>query len=417
MQVAVVGGGIVGVCTAFFLAQQGHEVVVIERQSNVAEGMSFGSAGITAVAHVKPWGKPGMPRKILSMLLKKEAAIGIDSKFDAKLWRWARKWLRECDLERYTVNRERMQRIASYSTLVLHDLQQQFNFEFERTAGYLQLYRTMADVASADSFLTFLKDCEVSHRLIECEETYEIEPGLNRSTPLARALYLEDEISGNCPLFCKQLRMAAQSLGVVFHFGKEVISIEPSNYVGAHIHINIGEQSFGVDAVVVAAGADSMKLLEPLGIRLPFYPVRAYAATVPIRNFDDAPLSAVADDANRVSVTRMGTRMRLAGTVELAAKSERLRPGATRTLLKVAQEWFPDAANYNTPTFWSGLMPTLPDGPPILGATPVPNLYLNIGHAEHGWAMAAGSGHILADIVSKKPAEIDMTGLTLARYP
>jgi D-amino-acid dehydrogenase len=416
MQVAVVGGGIVGVCTAFFLAQEGHEVVVVERQSNVAEGTSFGSAGITTAAHVKPLGGPGMPGKILSMMLKKEAAVGIDSKFDAKLWRWARKWLRECDLERYTVNRERMHRIASYNTLVLNDLQQRFHFEFERTVGYLQLYRTMKDVESSESFLSFLKDGEVSHRLIEPEEVYAIEPGLNRSAPLARALYVEDEISGNCPLFCKQLRLAAQSLGVVFHFGEQVASIEPPTHTGAHTQLKIGERSFGVDAVVVAAGAESMNLLEPLGIRLPFYPVRAYAATVPVRNFDDAPLAAVADYSNLVSVTRMGTRMRLAGTLELAARNERLRPGATRTLLKIAQDWFPDAANYNAPTFWSGLMPTLPDGPPILGATSIPNLYLNIGHAEHGWAMAAGSGRILADIVSKKATGIDVTGLTLARY-
>ena len=416
MQVAVIGGGIVGVCSAFFLAQAGHEVVVIERQSNVAEGASFGSSGMMATAHVQPWAAPGMPRKIISMLIKKEAAVGIDSKFDSRLWKWTRKWLQECELERFVVNRERMHRIACYSTSVMGDLQQQFNFEFERTQGYLQLYRTMSDVAAAGHLLAFLNEHEVAHRLIEPEEIYSIEPGLNRDTPLARSLYIEEDIAGNCPLFCKQLRMAAQSLGVTFHFGDEVMAIAPPAYPGERMQLQIGDGNFSVDAAVVAAGADSLKLLQPLGIKLPFYPVRGYAATVPIRNFDDAPLASVADDARHVSVARMGTRMRLAGTFELAARSERLRPGATRTMLKIAQEWFPDAANYNAPTFWSGIVPTLPDGPPVLGETPIPGLYLNVGHAEHGWAMAAGSGRVLADIVSRKQAEIDLSGLTIARY-
>ena len=415
MQVAVIGGGIVGVSTAFFLAQAGHEVVVIERQTNVAEGASFGSSGVMSPVHALPWAAPGMPRKLLSMLLKPEAPLRIAPRLNAGLWRWVRRWMAECDSVRYRINSERSFRVAAYSQAVMQDLRRQLPFEFERTLGYLQLYRTPQEREFATSLQEFLAERDIPHRLIEPEEVYLVEPALRRGAPLAGALQLPLDDAGNCALFCKQLRSAAQSLGVAFHFGSNVTAIEPAQ-AGTGLLVRIDDSRFPVDAVVVAAGAGSEALLTPMGIRLPFYPVRSFSATAAIRNFDDAPLAALSDSLYRVAITRMGTRMRLAGTADIGARSPEMRQAAIRTLLKVGQDWFPDAANYNTATFWSGDLPTLPDGPPILGATPVRNLYLNIGHATNSWAMAAGSGRILADLLSGRAPEIDIDGLTMSRF-
>jgi D-amino-acid dehydrogenase len=414
MQVAVIGGGIVGVTTAFFLARAGHEVVVIERHSNVAESASFGSAGVMAPVHALPWAAPGMPRKLLQMLLKAESPLWIAPRANLRLWRWARRWMAECDIARHRINRERSYRLAAYSQDVMQALRQEYPFEYERTEGYLQLYRTPRERVFAHGLQEFLTEHEVVHRMLEPDEAYRIEPALNRAAPLAGGLYLPQDASGNCPLFCKQLRNAAQALGVTFLFSQEVDAIEQTH--GGGLSVRLGESRSPVDAVVVAAGEGSEALLAPLGIRLPFFPVRTYTATATIRNFDDAPLAALADSTYQVAVTRMGTRMRLAGTAELGNRLPDMRKAAIRTLLKVGQDWFPDAANYNAATFWNGALPTLPDGPPVLGATPVRNLYLNIGHAGNSWATAAGAARVLADLISGQAPEIDIDGLTMSRF-
>lgn len=417
MQVAVVGGGIVGVCTAFFLAEAGHEVVVIEQQTNVAEGASFGSSGVMSPSHALPWAAPGMPRKLLNKLFRAEASMWVAPRLDAALWRWIRRWMDECDIERYTINRERMARVARYSATVMRDLNARFGFEFERTEGYLQLCRSAHELDQARLLQAFLSDADIAHRLVDRDESMAIEPALDPAMPLTGALYLPDDASGNCALFCKHLRTAAQEMGVTFHFGSEVTAIEPAANAGQGVlYLHLGQQRFAVDAAVLAAGAGSAALLAPLGLRMPFYPVRHYAATALIRNFDDAPLGALSDLSNQVSITRIGTRIRLAGLADLGARISQARPAAVRTLLKVGQDWFPNAANYNAATLWSSELPTLPDGPPILGATPIRNLYLNIGHARHGWAMAAGSGRAIADLISGRAPDIDLDGLTLSRY-
>jgi D-amino-acid dehydrogenase len=202
-------------------------------------------------------------------------------------------------------------------------------------------------------------------------------------------------------------------MGVEFHFNSTVSAIVSE---GDRVVMHIDDRTFDADAVVIAAGIDSVRLLEPLGIRVPLCPVKGYAATVFIKNFDQAPLAAVVDESYKVAITRMGNRIRLAGTAELGSRTLGLREAALRTLVKVGDDWFSDAANYNTATFWCGIRPMLPDGPPVLGSTPIRNVFLNIGHGSAGWVMAAGSGKVVADIVSGQEPDIDMHGLTLARY-
>lgn len=413
MQVAVVGGGVVGVCTAYFLAAAGHQTVVLERYSNVALETSFGNAGLMAPGHAAPWAAPGMPQKLLSYLFKSESPAVLKPGMNPTLWRWMRRWLAECDIERFRVNKMRMQRLAVYSNEIMRLLRMHHALEYEQTRGLLQLFRSHGELTMAQPLLALLAESGVAHCLLDPNQARDIEPALAYHTPLNSALHIPEDEAGNCPLFTRQLRMIAQDMGVVFHFDSTVDEIVAE---GRGLGVRIGQQRFDADAVVVAAGYDSLPLLQKLGVRVPLYPVKAYSASVAIRNFEQAPLASLCDESYKVSVTRLGTRIRVAGTAELGFPAPELREAALRTLVKVGEDWFPDAANYNASTFWSGVWPMLPDGVPLVGPTPVSNVYVNIGHGASGWAMAAGAGKLIADTVSGQQTDIDTEGLTLSRY-
>jgi len=412
-QIAVVGGGVVGVCTAYFLAQAGHEVSVIERHQNVAQEASFAHAGIVSPGYSTPWTVPGMPRKILSHLFKSEAAVSVKPTFDRAMWRWVRRWLSEYELERYRINSERMQRMAYYSRDILRQLSEYYQLDYEQTRGVLQLLRTEKDRKLAEPALALLAENEVPHQVLDPEGVRAIEPALASNTPLAGGIYLPEDEAGNCPLFTKRLKQIAGTAGVQFHFTSTVRAIEPES---RGVALQIDDGRYAADAVVIAAGIDSVGLLKALGIEVPIYPVKGYSATALIKNFDRAPQSALMDEAYKVAITRLGGRIRIAGTAELGARSDELRERALRTLVKVGGDWFPDAANYAQANFWCGTRPMLPDGPPLIGATPIRNVYVNIGHGSCGWAMAAGCGKALADIISGHAPDIDIDGLTMARY-
>lgn len=412
-QIAVIGGGVVGVCTAYFLAEAGHDVAVIERHENVAQEASFANAGIVAPGYASPWAAPGMPLKILSHLLKSESPVAIKPTLDRAMWRWVRRWLSECELERYRINRTRMQRIAFYSRDVLKQLRDYYQLDYEQTQGVLQVFRTDRELKMAEPAIALLAENDVPHRIVDAGEARNIEPALASDTPLVGGVHLPQDEAGNCPLFAKRLKQIASSIGVQFHFASTVQAIVPES---RGVTLQIDDRSFTMDAVVVAAGVESARLLKPLGIHVPLYPVRGYSATAAIKNFDNAPTASLLDETYKVAITRLGSRIRVAGTAELGAQNGELRESAIRTLIKVGSDWFPDAANYVKANFWSSARPMLPDGPPLLGATPARNVYINIGHGSTGWAMAAGSGKVVADIVSGNAPDIDMDGLTIARY-
>lgn len=412
-QIAVIGGGIVGVCTAYFLAEAGHNVAVIERHENVAQEASFGNAGIVAPGYSTPWAAPDMPRRILAHLLRSESPVILKPTFDRTLWRWARKWLSECEVERYRINRTRMQRIAFYSRDILEQLRDYYQLDYEQTQGMLQLFRTDKDLKMAAPAIELLAENGVVHQVLDADGVRGVEPALATGTPLAGGVYLPRDEAGNCPLFAKRLKQIAASIGVQFHFSSEVQAIEPES---RGVALQIDDDRFFTDAVVVAAGVESDRLLKPLGIHLPLYPVKGYSATAAIKNFDCAPTASLLDETYKVAITRLGARVRISGTAELGTTNGELQERALRTLIRVGSDWFPDAANYVKANFWSNTRAMFPDGPPLLGATPVRNVYVNIGHGAAGWTMAAGSGKVLADVVSGYTPDIDMDGLTFARY-
>lgn len=412
MQVAVVGAGVVGVCTAYFLVAQGHQVVLLERYGNVAQEASFGHAGLVSPGLAGPIATPGAPRRLMSWLSRPQTPVVIKSGMRPALWRWLRRWYDECQLERFRGNKARMQRLVSYSQNLLDQLRQDHQLHYEETEGVLQLFRTQQDWQMAQALLEAVAAGGVPVREVDVDAVRMIEPALSAATPLAGALHFPRDESGNCALFTRQMRAICQELGVEFLFETRVESIESS---GKGVRLQVNGQEFTADAVVVAAGAGSLPLLSRLAPKLPLLAVNGFSASAPIRDFEEAPLASIHDETYQVAIARMGNRLRVAGTYELGKDDLALSPTALRTLAKCGEDWFPNAANYNTASFWCGASLCLPDGAPVLGQL-APGVFLNIAHGNHGWAMASGAGKIVADMVSGQAADIDLEGLTLARY-
>ncbi|TFV99456.1 FAD-dependent oxidoreductase [Oxalobacteraceae bacterium OM1] len=412
-QIVVIGGGVVGVCTAYFLAEAGHDVAVIERHHNVAQESSFAHAGIVAPDGIGPWAAPGMPRLVLRQMLRNEAPVLLRARPNRTLWRWAQRWMDECQLDRFRINVERMQRIGAYSRDVLRAMRDHYQIDYERSDGVLQVFRTAQDVRMAQPMLDWMAENEIPHKVLDPDAARAVEPALGTEAPFVSAVHLPRDEAGNCPLFAKRLRHIAASIGVQFFFTSRVESL---NSHAGRVALMVDGQEFSADAVVIAAGMDSIPLLQPLGIHVPLYPVRGYSLTASIKNFDQTPSGAVYDEAYKAAVVRLGGRMRVSGLAEVGTPSPKLREAALRTLIKVGSDWFPQTANYVTASVWTGVQPMLPDGPPLLGGTPLRNVYINLGHGSSGWAMAAGSGKVVADLISGRSPDIDLDGLTLARY-
>ena len=437
--VAVIGGGIVGTCTAWYLGQHGFEVTVFERRDAVARETSWGNAGVVAPAYVMPWAAPGMPRKVLSYLFAAEAPVLFRPVASAALARWLAAWLGQCTLERYRLNKSRMQRLAFYSRDQLHSLRATLHIDDGMRQGYLQLMRSQQDLAMAAPAIAMLQEAGVPHRLLDAAACRQMEPALSVHTPLAGALHLPQDESASCPAFAQGLADAAIKAGVRFAFGHTVtrIRVEDGRATSLEIERAPGERAPGdpaqaatarqarseraehpvqrFDAVVVAGAVDSLPLLAEHRIRLPIWPVKGYSTSLPLPDPALGPRQAMIDEAYKVAITPLPGHIRLAGTAEIGSPRLVPRDAALRTLVKVGRDWFPTAADWASASCWVGARPMTPDGPALLGATPVGGLFINMGHGSTGWAMACGAGKVVADLVAGLRPEIDLDGLTIER--
>jgi D-amino-acid dehydrogenase len=402
-----------GICGAYFLAQAGHQVAVIEQRSNVAEESTLGNSGILSAGSALPWSAPGMRKAILSGMFNQESPNVLNARFSPALWCWMRRWMAESEVQRFRLHTHQMQRLASYSQDLLQQIEQHFQIDFEQSRGLLRLCRNDEELAALDPARELLSECGVSHRLLDSSAARALEPALANAGNVAGALYFPDIGAGNCTLFTKQLKAILQGLGVHFHFNSNVSAIAPH---GSRVALQIDGQQLSADAVVCATGSASAKLLKPLGLRLPLHAIKTYTATASVKNYEDAPKLAVLDSSYKVSMARIGSRLRLAGVAEFGAKNMDIDDKALRTLLKVAHDWFPDAANFNSASFWCGHTPMLADEVPLIGHTGVNNVFVNIAHGGSGWSMALGASKLLADQISGLPSEVDLDGLTMARY-
>lgn len=425
MHVIVLGAGVIGVATAWHLREAGCDVTVIEREADVAQATSLGNAGVIAPGYVTPWAAPGMPGKILKYLFKPASPLIFRPTLDAAQWRWIARWLRECEFERFRVNKQRMQRIAYYSRACLHAFRERHPFEYGASRGYLQLLRGAFDVEMVQPALKVLRDAGIAFRELDAAGCTAIEPGLRwaRQAPVG-GIYLPDDEAGDCARFTRELRALCEANGVTFRFCTEIraLDVAGGKVRGARIApVEAGSAArrdtpLAADAIVVALGVDSAGLLRPHGIDVPLYPVKGYSATLAVVDDEKAPRAALMDESLKTAITRFGPTLRVAGTAELGNRHAVLRQQALDTLMKVLDDWFPHAADRTSARFWVGRRPMTPDGPPLLGASGIDGLWLNVGHGSTGWAMSMGSGKVLADLVTGREPEIDLSGLTLARY-
>ena len=414
MKIAIVGAGIIGVTTAWELASDGHEVTVFERRGAAAEESSLANAGVVAPGYVTPWAAPGMRMKVLRSLLSTHGAIKVRWPLAARDLRWMSHWQRACRLETYLANRARMQRLAFYSRTRLHEITEARELSYERSDGYLVLLRSRRERKLVQPGLDVLRNAGSVFREIDAAEARRNDPPLSTDTDLAGAIPLPHDEAANCRQFALLLKREAEALGAQFHFNCDIAPL--SRAAPRSLALAGGSDAIAYDAVVVCAGVASSALLRPLGIRMPLAPVYGHSVTAQIREPLNAPRSAVMDERYKVAISRMGLRVRVAGSAEIGGHADTMNPNALQTLYKVLHDWFPGAATLQTGVQqWKGARPMLPDGPPVIGPSGVPGVWLNLGHGSSGWALSCGSARVLADLVAGQDAGIDLEGLGIER--
>ena len=416
MRILVLGSGVIGTTAAYYLAQAGHAVTVLDRQPGPALETSFANAGEVSPGYSAPWAGPGVPAKAVRWMLMRHSPLVIWPLLDAAMWRWGAAMLRNCTEARYRINKARMVRLAEYSRDCLRALRAATGIAYdERTQGTLQLFRTQKQLDGTGKDIAILQQYGVPFQLLDRAGYLQYEPALAPvQQKFVGALRLPGDETGDCFLFTNRLAEAAQALGVQFRFGVHIRSLQQAG--GALVGVQTDAGLLQADRYLLALGSHSPLLLAPLGLRIPVYPVKGYSITLPIDNPARAPESTIMDETHKVAVTRLGDRIRVGGTAALAGYSLALRAPRRATLNHVVTDLFPGAGDPGRASFWTGLRPMTPDGTPLVGPTPLDGLWLATGHGTLGWTMAAGTGKLLADWLSGRPTEIDTEGLTLQRY-
>ena len=416
MRVIVLGAGVVGVTTAWYLAEDGHEVVVVDRQPAAARETSFANAGLIAPGHVYSWASPRAPMILLRSLWEADTALRYRLKADPRMWAWSLRFLANCTAARNRANTLRKLSLCLYSQKLLGELAQAAAIDFDHVpGGLLYLYRDATHFRAGVANMAMLKDNGLPLEAVDAERIAALEPELARAKgKFAGAIYAASDESGDCQKFTDGLAIAAAGRGVQFRFGCEVTRIDAA---GARIMgVETNQGRIDGDAYVLALGSYSPILARPLGLRLPVYPVKGYSLTLPIRDQAKAPRLGGVDEANLVAYARLGDKLRLTATADFAGYDTEADPKNFAGMLRVARDLFPEAADYERPRYWACLRPMTPDGPPILGRCRIANLQLNTGQGHMGWTMAAGSSRIVADIIAGRPPALDTAGLTIDRY-
>ncbi|WP_447920058.1 D-amino acid dehydrogenase [Achromobacter aegrifaciens] len=416
MHVIVLGSGVIGTTTAYYLARQGAKVTVLDRQPSAAQETSYANAGQVSPGYSTPWAAPGIPLKAIKWLFQKHAPLAI--RLDGSLFqlKWMAAMLANCSAERYSVNKERMLRLSEYSRDCLRELRESTGIHYEeRTRGTLQLFRTEAQLEAARRDIAVLQEVGVPYELLDRNRLVEAEPALARSLhKLSGGLRLPNDETGDCQLFTTRLAEMAKGLGVEFRFGQTVSGL---NTAGGQITgVRVGNEVLTADRYVAAFGSYTRGFLEPLGLDVPVYPLKGYSLTIPMTDESAAPVSTILDETYKVAVTRFDQRIRVGGMAEVAGFDLRLKDARRKTLELVVNDLFPGSGNVAQAEFWTGLRPMTPDSTPVVGATRYGNLYLNAGHGTLGWTMACGSGKLVADLVMGQRPAIRADDLSLSRY-
>ena len=424
MRVLVMGSGVIGVASAYYLARKGFEVTVVDRQPAPGMETSFANAGQISPGYSAPWAAPGIPLKAMKWLFQRHAPFAM--KPDGTLWQlqWAFKLLQNCNAASYDTNKERMVRLAEYSRDCLDALRNDIGIEYEaRTQGTLQVFRTQRQLDAAAKDIAVLSRIGVPFELLDRDGCAQVEPALGMvKHKLMGGLRLPGDETGDCQLFTTRLAEEARKLGVVFRQNVAInrLLVEDETLSGVELYTAEGTELLHADQYVVALGSYSRQLMQGMGFNIPVYPVKGYSLTVPVVDSQASPISTVMDETYKVAITRFDNRIRVGGMAELAGFDLSLSPRRKQTLEMITHDLFPNAGDIANATFWTGLRPMTPDGTPIIGkASAEPqhaNVWLNTGHGTLGWTMACGSGQVLADMVAQHAPAIRTDDLDISRY-
>ncbi len=417
MKVLVLGGGVIGVTSAYCLSRAGHEVTLVDRQSGPGEETSFANGGQISAGLAEPWANPEVPRQLLQWLAQKNPPLGLRLSAGADFWGWALRFLGNCATRPSTRNLEHALQIALYSREQLHSIRETTGITYAQTEGILKIYRHERAFDHARRRLAIMNALGSNLRALDIDACLALEPSLTPiAGELAGAIYSPDDESGDAYQFTVKLAEAARRLGTAFKFGHNVEKLVPQ---GERIErVVTDRESLSTDCVVVSLGSYSPLLLRPLGIRLPICPAKGYSVTLPIRNGADshAPSRSITDEGKKLVLSRFGNRLRVAGTAIFTGYDTTIEPEPCDALAKALETIFPGTVDQNKPTYWAGLRPMTPDTLPIIGPTPFSNLFLNTGHGTYGWTMAAGSGQILTDLITGDPSQIEANNFAMDRF-
>ena len=417
MHIIVMGAGVIGTTTAYYLNQAGHEVTVIDRQPNVALETSFANAGQISPGYASPWAAPGVPLKAFKWIFQQHAPLAIKLTGDMYQYQWMIRMLAECNINHYQINKERMVRISEYSRDCLDQLRKDTGIHFdERQLGTLQLFRHQHQLDIADKDTKVLKEEDVPFELLDKQGVIQVEPALAHATvDFVGGLRLPNDQTGDCQKFTTELADLIKQKGVNFLFNTHIQSLEFTQNLISAVILKDGSKVQG-DAYVMALGSYSHDMLKLLNIDAPVYPLKGYSITTKIIDETKSPVSTILDESYKIALTRFDDRIRVGGMAEINGFDHSLNIRREETLLMVLKQLFPDASDVSDAHFWTGLRPATPDGTPIVGKTSYKNLYTNTGHGTLGWTMSCGSAQLLTDIISNKTPKIPYGDLNIFRY-
>ncbi len=419
MRTLVLGAGVVGVTTAYYLAKAGHQVVVTDRQPGAGLETSFANGGQISASHADPWAGPATPLKALKWLGREDAPLIIRPRFDPALFTWLLRFLGNCTASRNRLNTERVLRLAVYARECLAGLRAETGIEYDQAErGILHVYSDPREFEQAIPKAKLMSEFGCIREVLDVDGCVAREPALAESRDmLVGGTYSPDDESGDAHVFTDKLAKICTGMGVQFRYRNQVTRLIAGGDGIMGVATTGGTlTSEDYDNFVIALGSYTPLLLRPLGIRLPVYPAKGYSVTIPTGGSEGAPKVALIDDERKIVYSRLGDRLRVAGTAELAGYDTSMRDERAHSILNAAMDLFPHCGDASKAEFWAGLRPTTPDSVPVIGRTKYRNLFLNTGHGTLGWTMCAGSGRVVADIVAGRPPEIDLDGLGLDRF-
>ena len=412
MRIIVLGSGLLGVSSAYYLSQQGHDVTVVDRQSTPAAETSFANGGQISVSHAEPWANPGAPFKVLKWLGKEDAPLLFRIRADMRQWLWGLQFLRECTPAKTRHNIRQIVQLGTYSRDTLQQLRRDIGIEYDhRAQGILHFYTSQKEFDGAEAPSAQMRELGCERRVISADEAVRIEPALRHIRPrLAGATFTAEDESGDANRFARELVDRCRADGVEFLMSHTVTALREAGGQIDHVEATDSQgrfQRLRADAYVLAMGSLSPIYAKPLGINLPIYPAKGYSVTLPVKDESMAHQVSLTDDEYKLVFSRLGDNLRIAGTAELNGYDRDLNRVRCEAIVRRVEDLFPGAGDAERAQFWTGLRPATPSNVPIIGRSKVPNLYLNTGHGTLGWTHSCGSGKSIVLIVSGKQPEVD----------